>query len=125
MPRNAVETDKIAVPVGPFSAAIQARGFVYLSGQIAQNPRTGKIDASGVAAQTEQTFRNIEALLQAAGKSLGHMIKVTVSLTDMKEFAAMNAVYERQFEKPYPARTTIAVSALPLGAAVELDVVAA
>ena len=124
MARDSITTDKIAVPVGPFSAAIRAGEFLFLSGQIAQEPTTGRLVTGDAAAQTEQIFRNIRALLQAAGKTLADIVKVTVFLTDMGEFQALNAVYGRQFEQPYPARTTVAVAALPLGAAVELDVVA-
>ncbi len=124
MTRHAITTDKIAKPVGPFSPAVRAGEALYLSGQVAQDPATGKLIAGDVATQTERIFRNIEAVLQAAHLSLEHVVKVTVYLTDMKEFAAMNEVYGRQFAAPYPARTTIAVAALPLGAAVELDVIA-
>jgi 2-iminobutanoate/2-iminopropanoate deaminase len=124
MPRTAITTDKIAKPVGPFSAAIRAGDMLYLSGQVAQDPATGKLIAGDVAAQTERIFRNIEAVLQAAKLSLDHVIKVNVYLADMKDFAAMNEVYGRQFSAPHPARTTVQVAALPLGAQVELEVVA-
>ncbi len=124
MARQAITTDKIAKPAGPFSPAIRAGELLYLSGQVAQDPATGKLIAGDVVAQTERIFRNIEATLQAAKLSLDHVIKVNVYLTDMKDYAAMNEVYGRQFSAPHPARTTIAVVALPLGASVELEVVA-
>src|SRR5271155_5438837 len=113
MARQAITTDKIAKPVGPFSPAVRCGDVLYLSGQVAQDPATGKLITGDVAAQTERIFRNIEAVLQAATLSLEHVIKVNVYLTDMKDFAAMNEVYGRQFSAPYPARTTVAAAALP------------
>ena len=124
MPRAAITTDKIAKPVGPFSPAIRAGDTLYLSGQVAQDPTTGQLMPGDVAAQTERIFRNIEAVLHAAKLSLDHVIKVTVYLTDMKDFAAMNEVYARQFSAPPPARTTVAVVAVPLGGQVEIEVLA-
>ena len=123
MTREAYTTDKIAVPVGPFSPAVRAGEFVYVSGQVAQDPATGRLIGGDVAAQTEQIFENLGAVLNAAGKTFSHVVKASVFLTDMGNFAAMNAVYGRHFEAPYPARTTVAVAALPLGAAVEIDFV--
>lgn len=125
MTRQIVTTDKIAPSMGPFSAAVRADGLVFLSGQIALDPGSGKLIAGDVAAQTEQILGNISAVLGAAGKSFADVVKTTVFLADMKDFGAMNAVYERHFEAPFPARTTIAAAALPLAAAVEIEVVAA
>ena len=124
MSKRAVVTDKIAKPVGPFSPAIVDDGRVYTSGQVAQDPKSGKLIDGGVAAQTAQAINNIETVLAAAGKSLSDVVKVNVYLTDMKSFAEMNTVYAECFKAPYPARTTVAVAALPLGAAVEIEVVA-
>lgn len=124
MARHAVTTERIAKPVGPFSPAIRAGDTLYLSGQVAQDPATGQLVAGDVAAQTERIFRNIEAVLHAATLSLDHVIKVNVYLTDMKDYAAMNEVYARQFSAPPPARTTVAVVALPLGGQVEIEVLA-
>ncbi len=124
MERSAVTTDRIAPPVGPFSPAIRVGDTVYLSGQVAQDPATGRLIDADVTRQTEQILKNIEAVLQAAGFSLRDVVKVGVFLTDMRDFQAMNAVYARWFVAPYPARTTVAVAALPLGALVEIDVVA-
>ena len=124
MPREAITTDKIAKPVGPFSAAVRSGDFVYLSGQTAQDPATGKLVEGDAAAQTEQIFKNLDAVLRAAGKSFTDVIRVGVFLTDMADFAAMNAVYARHFDAPYPARTTVAVAGLPLGARVEIELVA-
>ena len=122
MTRDAITTDKIAAPIGPFSAGVRAGGFGFLSGQIALDPASGKLMAGDVGAQTEQVFRNVGAVLEAGGKSFADVVKTTVFLTDMKDFAAMNAVYGRHFTAPFPARTTIAVAGLPLGAAVEIEV---
>lgn len=124
MARHTVTTDNIAKPAGPFSPAIRAGDTLYLSGQVAQDPATGQLMAGDVAVQTERIFRNIEAVLHAANLSLDHVIKVNVYLTDMKDYAAMNEVYARQFSAPPPARTTVAVVALPLGGQVEIEVLA-
>ncbi|MFL5386730.1 MAG: RidA family protein [Longimicrobiaceae bacterium] len=110
------------LPLSP--AVLGAGGAVYLSGQVGQDPATGKL-AEGVAAQTEQALRNLQAVLAAAGKTLDDVVRVGVYLADLRgDFAAMNEVYARWFDAPYPARTTIGVAALPLGAAVEIDLVA-
>jgi 2-iminobutanoate/2-iminopropanoate deaminase len=124
MRRELVTTDRIAPSVGPFSAAVRAGDLLFLSGQVALDPVAGKLVAGDIAAQTEQIFANISAVLEAAGKSFDDVMKTTVYLTDMKNFGAMNTVYARYFETPYPARTTIEVAGLPLGAAVEIEVVA-
>ncbi len=124
MERRAVTTDRIAPPVGPFSPAVRVGDTLYLSGQVAQDPATGRLIDADVTRQTEQILTNIEAVLQAGGFSLRDIVKVGVFLTDMRNFQAMNAVYARRFEAPYPARTTVGVAALPLGALVEVDVVA-
>ncbi len=122
--RMAVSTNQVAKPAGPFSVAILDEAYLFASGQVAQDPMTGQLVAGDVTVQAEQVFRNINAVLRAAGKSLDHVVKATVYLTRMEDFKAMNEVYGRQFETPYPARTTVAVSALPLGAAIEIEVVA-
>lgn len=122
--RQAITSDRVAVPVGPFSSAIRDGEVVYVSGQVGQDPETGKLVEGGVDAQTAQIFRNLSAVLEAAGKGLANVVKVNVYLTDIRDFKAMNDVYAAHFEKPYPARTTVAVVALPLGASVELEVVA-
>jgi len=124
MKKEAVVTDKIAKPVGPFSPAVRAGGSVYLSGQVAQDAATGRLVEGDVARQTEQVLRNVRAVLEAAGKNLSDVVAVRVYLTDMTNFAAMNEVYARHFEPPYPARTTIGMKALPLGAEVEIDLIA-
>lgn len=124
MTRQIVTTTKIAPAVGPFAAAVHAGNFLFLSGQIALDPTTAKLVDGDVSKQTDQIFQNIAAVLEAAGKSFSDVVKTSVFLADMKDFAAMNAVYGRYFEAPYPARTTVAAAGLPLGAAVEIEVVA-
>ena len=124
MTRNEIVTNEIAQPVGPFSAAVTTGQLLYLSGQVAQDPSSGKLVAGGVAEQAEQIFKNVAAILRAAGKDLSHVVKVTVFLTNIAEFAKINEIYGRHFDKPFPARTTVAVVALPLGAQVEFDIIA-
>jgi 2-iminobutanoate/2-iminopropanoate deaminase len=124
MPREVYTSDRIAPPVGPFSPAVCAGELLYLSGQVAQDPSTGKLIEGDVDAQAVQVFRNIAAVLESAGRSLDDVVRVAVYLRDMADFKAMNAVYERHFALPYPARTVIGVAGLPLGAAIEIDVIA-
>jgi 2-iminobutanoate/2-iminopropanoate deaminase len=122
--KGVIRTDRIAPPAGPFSPAVESGGTVYLSGQVAQDPATGRLLPGDVAQQTEQVLRNAAAVLDAAGRSLADVLRVGVFLADIGDFAAMNAVYGRHFSPPYPARTTVAVAALPLGARVEMDFIA-
>ena len=124
MHREIITTDRIAPSVGPFSAAVRAGDLLFLSGQIALDPATGKLVAGDIDVQTEQIFTNISAVLEAAGKSFDDVMKTTVYLADMRDFTAMNTVYARYFQTPYPARTTIQAAGLPLGAPVEIEVVA-
>ena len=124
MPVTAITSDRLAAPAGPFSPAVRDGARIYTSGQVAQDPATGKLIAGGVAAQTEQILHNIAVILSVADKSLGDVVKVNVYLTDMQGFAEMNEVYARHFAPPYPARTTVAVAALPLGAQVEIETIA-
>ncbi|GAA2987017.1 Rid family detoxifying hydrolase [Streptosporangium longisporum] len=125
MTRNAITTDELPAPVGPFSVAVYGDNLLFVSGQVAQDPATGKLIDGDTGRQTEQILANLTVALAAAGKNLGDVVRVGVYLTDMAGFAAMNDVYGRHFTAPYPARTTIGVAALPLGAAVEIDVVVA
>lgn len=125
MPREIFASDKLPPSVGPFSPAVRGAGdAIYLSGQVGSDPATGKLVDGGVAAQTERALLNLQAVLEAAGRTLDDVVRCGVYLTDMGNFAAMNEVYGRFFAQPYPARTTIGVAALPLGAAVEIDLVA-
>lgn len=123
MPRRAY-TAEGAVSVGPYSHAVEAGDFVYLSGQTPIDPETGRLVEGGIAVQAEQCFKNLFNVLKAAGLSQENVVKVNVYLTDMKNFVEMNSVYSRQFEEPYPARTTIGVAELPLGAEVEIEMIA-
>ena len=122
MSLHAIRSDKLSPPVGPFSQAVRAGDFLFLSGQVGLDS-AGKLVEGGVTAQAEQIFVNLGAVLDAAGKSFADVVRAGVFLTDMADFAALNAVYARHFDQPYPARTTVAVAALPLGAAVEIDLV--
>ena len=124
MARETFTSDRIGPAAGPFSQAVRGGDALYLSGQVGRDPTTGRLAEGGVAAQAEQALRNLAAVLEAAGRTLVDVVRVGVYLTDMGDFAAMNEVYARAFEPPYPARTTIGVAALPLGAAVEIDLVA-
>ena len=122
--RNAVTSPDAPKAVGPYSQAIVSGDHVFLSGQTPLDPATGSLIEGSIAAQTERCFDNLAAVLAAAALGLGDVVKVNVYLTDMADFAEMNGVYARQFEEPYPARTTVAVAALPLGARVEIELVA-
>lgn len=119
---RALRSDKLAAPVGPFSQAIRAGDFIFLSGQVGLTAE-GKLVDGGIEAQAGQIFANLAAVLEAAGRSFADVVRVGVFLTDISDFAALNAIYARHFSEPYPARTTVAVAALPLGAAVEIDMV--
>ena len=113
-----------AISVGPYSHAVKAGETVYLSGQTPIDSATGKLAEGGIKAQTEQCFKNLFNVLKAAGLTPDDVQKVNVFLTDMKNFSEMNEVYEKQFMAPYPARTTIGVAALPLGADIEIEMIA-
>lgn len=113
-----------AATVGPYSHAVWAGDLLYLSGQTPLDPATGALVTGGMAAQATQGFRNLFNVLAAAGLTPADVVKVNVYLTDMADFAAMNAVYVSQFEPPYPARTTVAVAALPLDAHIEIEMIA-
>lgn len=123
MTRKAYDA-KNAKAVGPYSHAVEAGEFVYLSGQTPIDPATGEIVTGDISAQTKQCFANLFAVLEAAGLTPDDVVKVNVYLTNMENFASMNEVYQTQFAKPFPARTTVAVLALPLGAEVEIEMVA-
>ncbi len=119
-----VFSGKEAVAVGPYSHAVEAGGFLYLSGQTPIDSNTGELVKGDIADQTEQCFKNLNNVLTSADLTLENVIKVKVFLTDMDNFHGMNAVYEMQFSKPFPARTTIGVKELPLGAQVEIEMIA-
>lgn len=122
--KTTVKTDKAPGAIGPYSQAIAASGFLFVSGQIPLDPRTGELVGAGVAEETRQVLCNIEAVLKEAGAGLPDVVKTTVYLTDLAAFGEFNSVYGEFFKEPYPARATVEVSALPKGALVEVDVIA-
>src|SRR6476620_7944686 len=122
--RERIQTDNAPAAIGPYSQAIKAGGFVFASGQIPIDPATGKFVAGGIAEQTEQVLKNLSAVLEAAGSTLERVVKTTVFLADMAEFAEMNEVYGRFFTGQTPARATVAAAGLPRDARVEIEAVA-
>ena len=118
---EAISSDKLAPPEGPFSPAVRSGGLIFFSGQVGVDPAIGRLVDGGVEAEARQVFRNLATLLEAAGKSFGDVVRAGVFLTDIGDFAAVNAIYAEQFEPPFPSRTTIGVAALPLGASVEVE----
>ncbi len=123
MSKTAITSPELTPPVGPFSQAVEVSGFLYFSGQVAQDPTTGKVVEGGILPETECVFRNLSAVLRAAGKSFDDVVRAGVYLTNMSDYVAMNGIYAKHFSQPFPARTTIGVAALPLGARVEIDLV--
>jgi len=122
--RDVVLTDRGPKPIGPYSQAVRANGFLFLSGQIALDPKTGEISAAGIAEQTERVLENIKGIVEAAGSKMPHVVKTTVFLKNMNDFAAMNEVYARYFTAAPPARSTVEVARLPKDALVEIEVTA-
>ena len=123
---KSVETVSAPAPVGPYSQAVVHGSLVFASGQIPIDPATGALVEGGVEVQTERVIRNLAAVLEAAGSDLDRVLKTTVYVTDLSLFARVNEVYARHFgDAPSPARATVEVSALPLGASVEMDAIAA
>lgn len=122
---KAIHTEKAPAAIGPYSQAIEVNGFVFASGQIPINPETGSFVEGGIKEQARQALTNAGEILKAAGTDLSHVVKTTVYLADMGDFAAMNEVYAQFFSEPYPARSAVAVKDLPKGALVEVEVLAA
>lgn len=122
--REAIATKNAPAAIGPYSQGIKANGFLFLSGQVALDPASGQLVAGDIRAQTERVLQNLQAVLEAAGSSLARVVKTTVFLADLNDFAAMNEVYARFFPAPPPARATVEVRRLPLDARVEIDVIA-
>ncbi len=122
--RDAITAPAAPAAVGPYSHAIRAGELLYLSGQTPLDPATGALVIGDVGAQTTQVFANLDAVLSAAGRSFHDVVKATVFLVDMADFAAMNEVYATVFTAPYPARSTVAVAGLPLGSRVEIELIA-
>ncbi len=122
--KQIVATKQAPQAIGPYSQAVIAGGMVFASGQIPLDPQTGEFVSGGIQEQTEQVLRNLSALLEAAGTSLDHVVKATVFLADMNDFAVMNEVYGRFFKESPPARSTVEAARLPRDARVEIDVIA-
>jgi reactive intermediate/imine deaminase len=123
MPRQAIHSDQAPAAIGPYSQATRAGDTVYFSGQIPLDPATGELVGGDIAAQARRAFDNLAAVCAAAGGTLDDIVRVGLYLTDLGQFAQVNAVMAEYFEAPYPARSTIGVSALPKGAAFEVDAV--
>lgn len=123
--RQAISTPNAPTPIGPYSQAIQAGPLLFVSGQIGLDPATGRLVPGGIEAETHQVFRNLSAILLAAGATLGAVTKATVYMADLGEFEVMNAIYGTYFPDPAPARATIQVARLPGHARVEIDLIAA
>ena len=124
MPRTAISTAQAPAAIGPYSQAIRADGYVFCSGQLGLDPATGDFVAGDVGAQAEQALRNLGAVLEAAGLTFEDVVKTTIFLADMADFAAVNGVYGRFVTDPPPARSTVAVAALPKGGRVEIEATA-
>jgi 2-iminobutanoate/2-iminopropanoate deaminase len=122
--KEAVTTDLGPKAIGPYSQAVRANGFVFVSGQIALDPRTQELVSGEITAQTERVLENVKGILQAAGSSLDKVVRTTVFLADMGEFASMNQVYARYFNQNFPARSTVQAARLPRDVRVEIDVIA-
>jgi len=122
--REIIHTDKAPKAIGPYSQAVRANGFIFVSGQTAFDPATGKPIEGGAAAQTERIMQNLKAIVEAAGSSLDRAVRLGVFLKDMNDFTAMNEVYARYFPSSPPARSTVEVSRLPRDFAVEIDLIA-
>ncbi|MBR0046546.1 MAG: RidA family protein [Bacteroidaceae bacterium] len=121
---EAISTKKAPGAIGPYSQAIQVGNLVYTSGQLGLVPETGAFPEGGIKEQTRQSLTNVKAILEAAGLSMAHVVKTTVFMADMGDFAEMNSVYAEFFTEPFPARSAVAVKTLPKNALVEIEVVA-
>ena len=122
--KKVISTTKAPAAIGPYSQAIQVGNLVYTSGQIPINPATGSFVEGGIKEQTRQSLQNVKAILEEAGLTMANVVKTTVFIADMNDFAEMNAVYAEFFAEPYPARSAVAVKTLPKGALVEIEVIA-
>jgi 2-iminobutanoate/2-iminopropanoate deaminase len=122
--KDVVLTDKGPKPIGPYSQAIKSGGFLFVSGQVALDPRSNEFSAGDIRQQTERVLENIKGILEAGGVNLHHVVKTTVFLKDLNDFAAMNEVYGKYFSSAPPARSTVQVARLPKDALVEIEVIA-
>lgn len=123
--KDIVLTDRGPKPIGPYSQAVKANGLLFVSGQVALDPKTGEFLAGDIRQQTERVLENVKGIVEAGGSNLGHVVKTTVFLKDMNDFAAMNEVYGKFFAAAPPARATVQVARLPKDAFVEIEVIAA
>lgn len=122
--KKAIRTDNAPAAIGPYSQAVKAGGFLFVSGQIPIDPATGEFAGEGIAAQTRQSLMNIKNILEAAGSGMDRVVKTTVLLSDIADFAGMNEVYAEFFREPYPARAAFQAAAIPKGALVEIEAIA-
>jgi 2-iminobutanoate/2-iminopropanoate deaminase len=122
--KQAISSAGAPKAIGPYSQAVRAGQLLFLSGQVALDPATGQMVDGGIAEQTRRVFENLGAVLQAGGRSFADVVRTTVFLADMNDFAAMNEVYGQYFKEPYPARATVQVARLPKDARVEIDLIA-
>jgi 2-iminobutanoate/2-iminopropanoate deaminase len=122
--REIVLTDRGPRPIGPYSQAIKANGLLFVSGQVSIDPKTNEFVAGDIQQQTERTLENVKGIVEAAGSKLSHVVKTTVFLKNMSDFAAMNEVYARYFSSAPPARSTVEVARLPKDAVIEMEVIA-
>lgn len=125
MEKIVIQSSKAPAPIGPYSQAIKAGNFLFASGQIALDPITGELVVGTIETETHQVMKNIEAVLEEAGMSFDNVVKTTIFLMDMKDFANVNAVYGNYFKNNFPARETVQVSGLPKGVNVEISIIAA
>jgi 2-iminobutanoate/2-iminopropanoate deaminase len=124
MEKKIINTPKAPAPIGPYSQAVQAGAFLFLSGQVAINPSTGNVESTDIGSETRQVMENIQAVLTEAGYSFGHVVKTTIFLSDMSLFGAVNEVYGSYFSTDFPARETVAVKGLPKNVNVEISMTA-
>ena len=122
--RDVILTDHGPKPIGPYSQAVRANGFLFVSGQVALDPKTGELTGADIRQQTERVLENVKGILEAAGVNMHHVAKTTVFLKDMNDFSPMNEVYAKYFTSAPPARSTVQVSRLPKDALVEIEVIA-
>jgi 2-iminobutanoate/2-iminopropanoate deaminase len=122
--RDIVLTDRGPKPIGPYSQAVRVNGFLFVSGQVALDPKTGEMTAGDISQQSERVLENVKGIVEAAGSKLAHVVKTTVFLKNMNDFAAMNEIYARFFTAAPPARSTVEVARLPKDALVEIEVIA-
>ena len=123
MSKEIIFTEKAPKAIGPYSQAVKANGFLFVSGQIPLNPETGDLMNASIEDQAEQVIKNLTSICEAANSTLSDIVKLTIYITDMKDFAVVNEAMLKHFKEPYPARATVEVSALPLGVNVEMDAI--